>query len=223
MISLIKENLKEKNNYLYYYTQMTFMNTQNIVDDELSLDYLIERKNQYELLDYIIDNEDAILNEELLIFMNKKLREGTIDASNPRYNIGGYKIVDNTIGIINNIYTSKVEDVKKDMDALLNWYNNIETITLEDIIEFHHNFELIHPFSDANGRVGRLIMFKECLRNNICPFIILKEDKLAYLNALRNYKNNNQELIDVILESQKKYMEVSRKLMNNTRRLKRSF
>lgn len=104
--------------------------------------------------------------------------------------MGGFKIVSNKIGLINVIDTSSPKEVDSDMTILLDWYNSLSNVSLEDIIEFHVRFERIHPFGDGNGRVGRMIMFKECLKNNIVPFIILDKDKPFYMRGLKEYKND---------------------------------
>ena len=118
-----------------------------------------------------------------MINMNKILKRNTTDEDNPRYNVGGFKIVPNKIGLINVINTSSPKDTPKDIDNLLSWYNSLKNITLEDIIEFHVRFEKIHPFQDGNGRVGRMIMFRECLYNDIMPFYIEDRNKDFYIRV----------------------------------------
>lgn len=119
-----------------------------------------------------MDYVDEPLSKEMIIEMNKILKRGTSDEDNPRYNVGGFKVVPNTIGVVNMIETSSPETTEQDVDSLLDDYSKLTQVTLEDIIDFHVKFEIIHPFGDGNGRVGRIIMFKECLKNNIMPFII---------------------------------------------------
>ena len=162
-------------------------------------------KNHFRLFDYMLDNIDAKLSKSNIIEMNKILKRGTSDEDNPRYNVGGFKIVPNKIGLINIISTSSPKDTPKDIDNLLSWYNSLKNITLEDIIEFHYKFEKIHPFGDGNGRVGRMIMFKECLKNNIMPFIVLDNDKPFYLRGLKNYENDKMFLIDTVKHEQDLY------------------
>ena len=116
-------------------------------------------------------------------------------------------------GIINSVHTSKPEDVENDIEELLDWYNELKDITLEDIIEFHVRFETIHPFNDGNGRVGRIIMFKECLKNNIMPFIILDQHKSFYLRGLKEYKNDKLFLIDTIKNEQDIYETICNDLL----------
>lgn len=183
-------------------------------DDAIKLDDLIEMKNHFRLFDYMLDNIDIKLSKSNIIEMNKILKRGTSDEDNPRYNVGGFKIVPNKIGLINVIDTSSPKAVDNDMTILLDWYNSLPKVSLEDIIEFHVRFERIHPFGDGNGRVGRMIMFKECLKNNIVPFIILDKDKPFYIRGLKEYKNDKMFLIDTIKNEQDIYEKVCNDLLN---------
>lgn len=151
---------------------------------------------------------DEDLTKEIIIEMNKILKRGTTDEENHEINVGGFKIVLNKIGLINVIKTSKPEDVERDLEQLLSEYSKIKNPTLEDIIDFHYRFELIHPFGDGNGRVGRMIMFKECLKNKIMPFIVLDKDKPYYIRGLKEYKNAKMFLIDTIKNEQDIYEQV---------------
>ena len=171
-------------------------------------------KNHFKLFDYCLSIVDAPLTKEIIIEMNKILKRNTSDEDNPRYNVGGFKTIPNVIGIINVIHTSSPEDVEKDLDNLLKSYHNKQTITLEDIIDFHYNFEKIHPFGDGNGRVGRMIMFKECLKNNIMPFIVLDKDKPYYMRGLKNYNEDKMFLIDTIKYEQDLYKKIVTEMIN---------
>lgn len=182
--------------------------------DAIKLDDLIEMKNHFRLFDYMIDIIDDELTEDNIIEMNKILKRNTSDEENPRYNVGGFKVVPNKIGLINIIKTSHPDNVKKDMEELLNWYKKIKKITLEDIIEFHVRFERIHPFGDGNGRVGRIIMFKECLKNNIMPFIILDNSKPYYMRGLKEYENDKMYLIDTIKNEQDIYEKICKEMLD---------
>ena len=182
-------------------------------DDAIKLDDLIEMKNHFRLFDYMLDIIDEKLSKENIIEMNKILKRNTIDEDNPRYNVGGFKVVPNKIGLINVINTSSPADVEKDIETLLEWYKSIENVTLEDIIEFHVRFERIHPFGDGNGRVGRIIMFKECLKNNIMPFIVLDKDKPYYLRGLKKYQEDKMFLTDTIKYEQDLYEEAAREFL----------
>ena len=222
-----QKNSKFKGN-IYHYSQVNFAYNSNKIegshlsedeteeifvtnsyipksDDVVKLDDLIEMKNHFRLFDYMLDIYEKKLDKNIIIEMNKILKKGTSDEDNPRYNVGGFKIVPNKIGLINVINTSSPKDTPKDIDNLLSWYNSLKNITLEDIIEFHYKFEKIHPFGDGNGRVGRMIMFKECLKNDIMPFIILDSDKPFYLRGLKNYENDKMFLIDTIKHEQDLY------------------
>lgn len=222
-----QKNSKFKGN-IYHYSQVNFAYNSNKIegthlsedetedifvtnsyipksDDVVKLDDLIEMKNHFRLFDYMLDIYEKKLDKNIIIEMNKILKRGTSDEDNPRYNVGGFKIVPNKIGLINVINTSSPKDTPRDIDNLLSWYNSLKNITLEDIIEFHYKFEKIHPFGDGNGRVGRMIMFKECLKNDIMPFIILDSDKPFYLRGLKNYENDKMFLIDTIKHEQDLY------------------
>ena len=183
-------------------------------DDAIKLDDLIEMKNHFRLFDYMLDNIDTKLSKENIIVMNKILKRGTSDEDNPRYNVGGFKIVPNKIGLINVIDTSSPKDVDSDMTILLDWYNSLSNVSLEDIMEFHVRFERIHPFGGGNGCVGRMIMFKECLKNNIMPFIILDKDKPFYMRGLKEYKNDKMFLIDTIKNEQDIYEKICNELLD---------
>ena len=219
-----QKNSKFKGN-IYHYSQVNFAYNSNKIegshlsedetedifvtnsyipksDDVVKLDDLIEMKNHFRLFDYMLDIYEKKLDKNIIIEMNKILKRGTSDEDNPRYNVGGFKIVPNKIGLINVINTSSPKDTPRDIDNLLSWYNSLKNITIEDIIEFHYKFEKIHPFGDGNGRVGRMIMFKECLKNDIMPFIILDSDKPFYLRGLKNYENDKMFLIDTIKNEQ---------------------
>ena len=183
-------------------------------DDLIKLDDLIEMKNHFRLFDYCLDIIDEPLTKDIMIKMNTILKRNTSDEENPRYNVGGFKVVPNKIGLINVINTSLPKDVPKDLDKLLAKYHKLKKVTIEDIIDFHYHFECIHPFGDGNGRVGRMIMFKECLKNNIMPFIVLDNDKPFYMRGLKNYKEDKMFLIDTIKHEQDLYEQVAQELLN---------
>lgn len=183
-------------------------------DETIKLDDLIEMKNHFRLFDYTLDTLNDDLSKEMIINMNKILKRNTTDEENPRYNVGGFKIIPNKIGLINVIDTSAPEDVEKDIGNLLLEYKKIKNVTIEDIIDFHYKFELIHPFGDGNGRVGRMIMFRECLRNNIMPFIVLDNDKSFYMRGLKNYKNDKLFLIDIIKHEQDLYEDIVNEMLD---------
>lgn len=183
-------------------------------DVSIRVDDLIEMKNHFRLFDYMLDIIDEKISKDIMIKMHKILKRNTTDEENPRYNVGGFKVIPNKIGLINVIETSSPEDVEKDINDLLTWYESLKDIKLEDIIEFHVRFERIHPFGDGNGRVGRMIMFKECLKNNIMPFIILDSDKPYYMRGLKEYKNDKMFLIDTIKNEQDIYKNICDELLD---------
>lgn len=183
-------------------------------DDAIKFDDLTEMKNHFRLFDYCLSTIDEPLSKDMMTKMNKILKRNTTDEENPRYNVGGFKIVPNKIGLINIINTSSPEDVEKDLDELLDEYHNLQNITIEDIIDFHYRFERIHPFGDGNGRVGRMIMFKECLKNNIMPFIVLDDDKPYYMRGLKEYKNDKAFLIDTIKHEQDIFEKAAEEMLD---------
>lgn len=234
---LIKQKESKFKGNIYHYSQVSFSYNSNKIegskltseqteaifdtasfipksDDLIQLDDLIESKNHFKLFDYALDNVDKALSKEMILEMNRILKRNTSDEENPQYNVGGFKIVPNIIGLVNVIHTTESENVEKEIDQLLFEYNTKRTITLEDIIDFHYRFEKIHPFGDGNGRVGRMIMFKECLKNNIMPFIVLDEDKPYYIRGLKEYERDKMFLIDTIRHEQDLYEEICKKLLD---------
>lgn len=171
---LIRQKMSHFKGNLYHFSQVNFAYNSNKIegskltedqteaifdthsfipktDDLIKLDDLLEVKNHFKLFDYMIDNVDKLLTKEMLIEMNKILKRNTSDEDNPRYNVGGFKIVPNTIGVINETKTTEPKNVEKELDKLLNLYNLKKQVSIEDIIDFHFNFERIHPFGDVNG------------------------------------------------------------------------
>ena len=170
-----------------------------------SVDDILETANHFKLVDYMLDVAEEKLTEEMIKEFHKILKEGTSDSRKEWFNVGEYKKLANEAG---NIQTSLPKNVAKDMAKLMKWYNSLEKITIKEIIEFHFRFERIHPFQDGNGRVGRIIAFKECLKNNIVPFIILDKDKLFYYRGLKEYKTEKGFLIDTCLNAQDQYINM---------------
>lgn len=167
-----------------------------------SVDDILETSNHFKLVDYMLDVAEEKLTEEMIKEFHKILKEGTSDSRKEWFNVGEYKKLANEAG---NMQTTLPKNVAKDMAKLIEWYNSLEKITIKEIIEFHFKFEKIHPFQDGNGRVGRIIAFKECLKNNLVPFIILDKDKLFYYRGLKEYKNEKGFLIDTCLNAQDQY------------------
>ena len=170
-----------------------------------SVDDILETANHFKLVDYMLDVAEEKLTEEMIKEFHRTLKEGTSDSRKEWFNVGEYKKLANEAG---NMQTSLPKNVAKDMAKLMEWYNSLEKITIKEIIEFHFRFERIHPFQDGNGRVGRIIAFKECLKNDIVPFIILDKDKLFYYRGLKEYKNEKGFLIDTCLNAQDQYVKL---------------
>lgn len=174
-------------------------NTIGITDDAVNVDDIIETTNHFRAIDYIIDNTDALLTEKFIKYLHFLLKSGTSDERKSWFNVGNYKRLPNEVGGND---TTAPENVHKETKALLKEYNAIKCPTLEDIIDFHHRFEAIHPFQDGNGRVGRLLMFRECLRNGIVPFIITDSLKMYYYKGLQNWPEIKGYLMDTCLTAQ---------------------
>ena len=168
---------------------------------------IIETTNHFKLIDYMIDVANDELTEDMIKEFHKILKTGTSDSQKEWFNVGEYKQLPNSVG---DMKTVAPKDVQKYMQKLLEWYNSLIQITIHEIIEFHARFEKIHPFQDGNGRVGRIIAFKECLKNNIIPFIILDKDKLFYYRGLKEYQSNRERgyLIDTCLNAQDQYTKL---------------
>ena len=127
------------------------------------------------------------------------LKSGTSDSRKDWFAVGDYKKLPNEVGGMD---TTLPEDVQREIKALLTWYNALQVVTFENIVEFHVRFEQIHPFQDGNGRVGRLIMFKECLKHDVVPFIIDERHKYFYYNGLAQWKNERGFLLDTCASAQ---------------------
>lgn len=155
-------------------------------------------------MDYIIEFATKPLSESMIKELHFILKNGTSDSRKVWFKAGDYKGLPNEVG---GEATCKPENVKEEMKKLLNAYNLTKRKTIEQILEFHKNFESIHPFQDGNGRVGRLIMFKECLANDIVPFIIAEAHKLFYYRGLKEWENERGYLTDVCLSCQDNYKE----------------
>lgn len=231
-----QKSMKLKGN-LYHNTQIVFAyNTNHIEGSKLTedqtryiyetntlltekesitnLDDIIETSNHFKLVDCMLDVADKDLTEEIIKKFHKILKEGTSDSRKNWFAVGDYKELTNEVGGLN---TTAPKNVVRDMRKLLDWYGNLQKVTINEIIEFHAKFEKIHPFQDGNGRVGRIIAFKECLKNNIVPFIILDKDKLFYYRGLFQYQTNKEKgyLINTCLNAQDQYIEMIKYYLNN--------
>ena len=179
-----------------------------------NLDDIIETSNHFKLVDYMLDIADKELTEDMIKEFHKILKEGTSDSRKEWFAVGDYKKLPNEVG---GLKTTDPKNVETDMKKLLDWYKNIKKVTINEIIEFHARFEKVHPFQDGNGRIGRIISFKECLKNNIVPFIILDKDKLFYYRGLNQYQTNKEKgyLIDTCLNAQDQYTEMIKYYIGN--------
>lgn len=177
-------------------------NTLGIEKEKVNVDDVIETANHFRCVDQIIDLANYPLSESLIKQLHLLLKNGTSDSRKPYFAVGEYKRLENEVG---GLPTTKPKDVHKAMKELINKYNQKKDKTFKDIVEFHYNFERIHPFQDGNGRIGRLIMFKECLRNNIVPFIIEDNIKDFYYRGLKEWKKEKGYLIDTCLSMQDKF------------------
>lgn len=177
-------------------------NTIGIEKEVLNVDDVIETANHFRCIDIIIDYAKATLTENFIKKLHLVLKNGTSDSRKDWFVVGDYKKMPNEVG---GMETALPEEVADRMKKLLSEYNNQEEKALEDILNFHVKFECIHPFQDGNGRVGRLIMFKECLKYNIVPFIIEDNLKMFYYRGLKEWNNEKGYLTDTCLTAQDQY------------------
>ena len=180
-------------------------NTIGITDTSVNVDDIVETANHFKCIDSIIDNAKYALSEKYIKELHFLLKSGTSDSRKDWFAVGEYKKLPNEVGGID---TTLPEEVHNEVKALLAWYNSLENVTFEDIVEFHVRFERIHPFQDGNGRVGRLIMFKECLKHNVVPFIIDEEHKLFYYRGLKEWQSERGYLMDTCLSAQDQFRAV---------------
>ena len=231
LLEILREQKEMKlNGNLYHNTQIMFAyNTNHIEGSKLTedqtryiyetntilfegetvanVDDILETINHFKLVDYMLDIASEPLTEDIIKKFHKILKEGTMDSRKEWFNVGEYKKLPNEAGMMK---TASPNETPKEMQKLMKWYNSLSKITIKEIIEFHARFEKIHPFQDGNGRVGRMVMFKECLKNNIIPFIILDKDKLFYYRGLKEYQGYREKgyLIDTCLNAQDQYIKM---------------
>lgn len=177
-------------------------NTIGIENEVLNVDDIIETTNHFRCIDMVIDHVKTELNEKFIKELHFILKSGTSDSKKDWFAVGDYKKFPNEVG---NMKTPLPEDVDNLMKDLLKEYNSKKEKTFEDILDFHVQFERIHPFQDGNGRIGRLIMFKECLKYNIVPFIIEDNLKMFYYRGLKEWNNERGYLVDTCLAAQDRY------------------
>lgn len=168
-------------------------------DTSANVDDIVETINHFTCFDYLLEVADEPLSENHIKEFHRLLKSGTSDARKSWFNVGKYKSIANVVG---GLETSLPKDVPNDMKNLLDNYRQRNEITFNDIVDFHYHFEKIHPFQDGNGRVGRLIIFKECLTHDIVPFIIEDKYKFFYYRGLKEYPRVKEFLIDTCLSAQ---------------------
>ena len=177
-------------------------NTIGVEDEVLNVDDVIETANHFRCIDTIIEEAKITLSEKFIKELHLMLKNGTSDSRLDWFAVGEYKKRANEVG---GMATALPSEVAEKMKKLLSVYNEKKEKTFEDILEFHVKFEQIHPFQDGNGRVGRLIMFKECLKYNIVPFIIEDNIKMFYYRGLKEWESERGYLRDTCLSAQDKY------------------
>ncbi|MDO4501474.1 MAG: Fic family protein [Erysipelotrichaceae bacterium] len=177
-------------------------NTIGLSNGAISVDDIVETVNHFRCIDFVIEMANYPLSETFIKQLHFLLKTGTGDSRKDYFATGEYKRFPNEVG---GKETCKPEDVSKEMKKLLKEYNSSKKKTLKEIINFHYCFETIHPFQDGNGRVGRLIVFKECLRNDIVPFIISDDLKLFYYRGLKEWEREEGYLMDTCLTAQDRF------------------
>ncbi len=183
-------------------------NTINTAPEETAdVDDIVETVNHFACFDYMLTHADEKLTEDMIKEFHRFLKRGTSDERKEWFCVGDYKARANVVG---GMKTAAPLKVAGEMHRLLAEYHAKDRITLENVIEFHHRFESIHPFQDGNGRVGRIIMFKECLQHDIMPFIIEEEHKLFYYRGLKEYKSEKGYITDTCLSAQDSYAKAVR-------------
>ena len=185
-------------------------NTIGVSDGAVKVDDVVETANHFKCIDMIIDSANYALSEAFIKQLHAVLKSGTSDSRLDWFVVGDYKRLPNEVGGMD---TTAPENVGAEIKKLLAEYNSIANKTFDDLLDFHYRFERIHPFQDGNGRVGRLLLFKECLRNNIVPFIIEDDLKMFYYRGLKEWRNERGYLRDTCLSAQdrfKKYLDYFR-------------
>lgn len=177
-------------------------NTIGFESGAVNVDDVVETANHFRCIDMVIDNAMYLLSETLIKRLHLTLKNGTSDSRKDWFAVGEYKRVSNEVGGRD---TTAPEKVEAEISELLSGYNAVPNHTLEQIIAFHHDFECIHPFQDGNGRIGRLILFKECLKNNIVPFIIEDDLKMFYYRGLHEWNHEHGYLVDTCLTAQDRF------------------
>jgi Fic family protein len=173
-------------------------------EEAVPVDDIIETSNHFVAFDYLLDTMDTPFSNDLTKAFHRILKTSTSDASKAWFRVGDWKKTPNEVG---GVQTTLPQDVEAAMNQLNDWYNSLSGISLASIVEYHYRFEKIHPFQDGNGRVGRLLMFRECLKNNSVPFIIDESHKQFYYRGLKEFSTIQGYLIDTCLSAQDTYKE----------------
>lgn len=192
------------------FEDQTFLPEQNT---PIRLDDLLEVRNHFRLFDHMLCTLEKPLSIDMILDMQRQLKRGTSDETRPWMNVGGFKKIGNQIGMINPVKTTSPDRVEAELTALVNQYNSMCSHSFQDLIDFHVRFERIHPFSDGNGRIGRMILFRECLVNGLWPFIILDRNQPFYFRGLREYDSEPGYLTDTCLLSQDQYRAVAEQFL----------
>ena len=185
-------------------------NTIGMSDGAVKVDDVVETANHFKCIDMVIDSAAHVLSEAFIKQLHATLKSGTSNSRQDWFAVGDYKKLPNEVGGMD---TAQPEEVASQMKKLLSEYNANKEKSFDDLLDFHYRFERIHPFQDGNGRVGRLVLFKECLRNNIVPFIIDADTKLYYYRGLKEWERERGYLRDTCLAAQdkfKKYLDYFR-------------
>ena len=180
-------------------TRLIFETNTLDVSDGMPVDDILETVHHFRAIDYVIDCANDMLTEEIIKKLHFILKHDTKDSTLDWFAVGDYKKRPNVVG---GRETTKPKNVPTRMKSLLDGYNAKQPVTINDIIAFHAEFEQIHPFQDGNGRVGRLIALKECLRHNIVPFLIEDRKKMFYYRGLSQWNNEKGWLTDTCLDGQ---------------------
>lgn len=185
-------------------------NTIGMSDGAVKVDDVVETANHFKCIDMVIDSAAHVLSEAFIKQLHATLKSGTSNSRQDWFAVGDYKKLPNEVGGMD---TAQPEEVASQVKKLLSEYNANKEKSFDDLLDFHYRFERIHPFQDGNGRVGRLVLFKECLRNNIVPFIIDEDTKLYYYRGLKEWERERGYLRDTCLAAQdkfKKYLDYFR-------------
>ena len=177
-------------------------NTIGVSDGAVKVDDVVETANHFKCIDMVIDSANYALSEAFIKQLHAVLKSGSSDSRLDWFVVGDYKRLPNEVGGMD---TTAPENVGAEIKKLLAEYNSIANKTFDDLLDFHYRFERIHPFQDGNGRVGRLLLFKECLRNNIVPFIIEDDLKMFYYRGLKEWRNERGYLRDTCLSAQDRF------------------